>query len=65
MPYMCFSGSLYILFSFNLSSVLYCGGLYNSRSIPILRMWIKCVPIIHSDNIILGRVYSYRALYRI
>jgi len=65
MPYICFGSSLRILFSLNLSSVLYRGGLYSGRSIPILRMWIECAPIIYSDSIILGGVYGYRALRRI
>ena len=65
MPYMCFSSSLYILFSLNLSSVLYYRGLYSGRSIPILRIWIRYIPIIRSGSIILGVVYSYRALYYI
>jgi len=60
---MCFGDSLYILFSLNLSSVLYRGGLYSGSSTPILYMWIGCVPIIHSNSIILGVVYGYRALY--
>ena len=59
---MCFSGSLRILFSLNLSSILYYRGLYSGRSTPMLRMWIGCVPIMRSDNIILGEVYGYRAL---
>ena len=59
---MYFSGSLRILFSLNLSSILYYRGLYSGRSIPILRMWIRCIPIMRSDSIILGGVYSYRAL---
>jgi len=59
---MCFGGSLRILFGLNLSSVLYRGGLYSGRSIPMLRTWIKCVPIMRSNNIVLGGVYSYRAL---
>jgi len=62
MPYMCFGGSLRILFSLNLSSILYREGLYSSRSTPILRMWIRCVPIMRSSSIILGGVYNYRAL---
>jgi len=62
---MCFGSSLRILFSLNLSNILYCRGLYSGRSIPILRMWIRYVPIIYSNSIILGGVYSYRALYRI
>jgi len=65
MPYICFSGSLYILFSPNLSSVLYYRGLRSGYSTPILRIWIGCVPIIHSNSIILGVVCSYRALYYI
>jgi len=65
MPYIYFSSSLRILFSFNLSSVLYYRGLYSGRSIPILRIWIRYVPIIYSNSIILGVVYSYRALYYI
>jgi len=59
---MCFGGSLRILFSLNLSSVLYCGGLYSGRSTPILRIWIRCIPIMRSNSIILGGVCSYRAL---
>ena len=62
MPYICFSGSLHILFSLNLSNVLYYRGLYSGRSTPILYMWIKYVPIMRSNSIILGVVYSYRAL---
>jgi hypothetical protein len=65
MPYMCFSSSLRILFSLNLSSVLYYRGLYSGRSTPILRIWIRYIPIIYSNSIILGGVYSYRALYYI
>jgi len=59
---MCFGGSLRILFSFNLSSVLYYGGLYSGRSTPILRIWIRYIPIIYNSSIVLGIVYSYRAL---
>jgi len=59
---MCFGGSLRILFSFNLSSFLYRGGLHSGRSTPMLRMWIRYVPIIRSGSIVLGGVYSYRAL---
>jgi len=59
---MCFSGSLRILFGLNLSSFLYRGGLHSGRSTPMLRMWIRCVPIVRSGSIILGGVYSYRAL---
>jgi hypothetical protein len=62
MPYICFSGSLRILFSLSLYSVLYYRGLYSGRSTPILRMWIRYAPIMRSDSIILGVVYSYRAL---
>ncbi len=60
--YIYFSSSLYILFSFNLSSVLYYRDLYSSRSIPILRIQIRYIPIIYSGSIILGVVCSYRAL---
>jgi hypothetical protein len=59
---MYFSSSLCILFSPNLSSILYYRGLYSSRSTPILCMWIGCVPIMRSGSIVLGVVYSYRAL---
>jgi len=62
---MCFNSSLYILFSFDLSSVLYYKGLYSGYSTPILRIWIKYIPIIHSSNIILGVVCGCRALYYI
>ena len=62
---MYFGSSLRILLSLNLSSVLYYRGLYSSRSTPILRMWFRYIPIIHSDSIILGVIYSYRALYYI
>jgi len=62
MPYMCFSNSLRILFGLNLYIVLYYGGLYSGRSTPVLRMWIGCVPIMRSNNIVLGIVYSYKAL---
>jgi len=62
MPYIYFSGSLRILFSLNLSSVLYYRGLYSSRSIPMLYIWIRYIPIIYSGSIILGVVYGYRAL---
>jgi len=62
MPYIYFGSSLRILFSLNLSSFLYCRGLHSGRSTPILRIWIRCVPIIYSGSIILGEVYSYRAL---
>ena len=65
MPYICFSSSLRILFNLNLSSVLYYRGLYSGRSIPILYIWIRYVPIIRSNSIILGIVYSYKALYNI
>jgi len=65
MPYICFGSSLRILFSLNLSSFLYRGGLYSGRSTPILRIWIRCVPIMRSGSIILGGVYSYRALRHI
>ena len=61
-PYMCFSGSLHILFSFNLSSVLYYRGLHSGHSIPMLSMWIKYVPIIYSNSIVLGGVCGCRAL---
>ena len=64
-PYIYFSGSLRILFSLSLYNILYYKGLYSGCSIPILRIWIKCVPIIHINSIILGVVYSYRALYYI
>jgi hypothetical protein len=59
---MYFGGSLRILFSPNLSSVLYYRGLHSSRSTPILRIWIRYIPIIRSSSIILGIVYNYRAL---
>jgi len=59
---MCFGSSLYILFSLNLSSFLYYRGLHSGRSTPVLRMWIRYVPIIYSGSIILGGVYGYRAL---
>ena len=63
---MCFGDSLRILFSLNLSSILYYRGLYSGRSTPILRMWIGCVPIMHSNSIILGIVEPYivyKAIY--
>ena len=47
LPYICFSGSLYILFSLNLSSVLYYRGLYSGRSTPVLYIWIGCALIIY------------------
>ena len=56
MPYMCFGSSLRILFSLDLSSVLYYRGLYSGRSTPVLRMWFGCVPIIRSGSIVLGVV---------
>jgi hypothetical protein len=59
---MYFSDSSRILFSLNLYIILYYRGLYSGRSTPILRMWIRYIPIIHSNNIILGEVCSYRAL---
>jgi len=59
---MCFGNSSRILFSLNLYIILYYRGLYSGRSIPVLRMWIRCVPIIYSNNIILGVIYGYRAL---
>ena len=62
---MYFSGSLRILFGFGLSSVLYYRGLYSGYSTPMLCMWIKYIPIIYSNNIILGGVCSYKALYYI
>jgi len=62
MPYVCFGDSSRILFSLNLYIILYCGGLYSGRSIPVLCIWIGCVPIIYSNNIVLGVVYGYRAL---
>jgi len=62
MPYICFGSSLRILFSLNLSSVLYYRDLHSGYSTPILRMWIRYIPIIRSSSIVLGVVYSYRAL---
>ena len=62
MPYMYFGNSLRILFSLNLYIILYYRGLYSGYSTPVLRMWIRCVPIVHSNNIVPGVVYSYRAL---
>jgi len=62
MPYVCFSDSSRILFGLDLYIVLYCGGLYSGRSTPVLRMWIRYVPIIYSNNIVLGIVCGYRAL---
>jgi len=62
MPYVCFGDSLRILFSLNLYIVLYYRGLYSGRSTPVLRIWIGCVPIIYSNNIILSVVCGYRAL---
>jgi len=59
---MCFGNSSRILFGLNLYIVLYYRGLYSGRSIPVLRMWIGCVPIIYSNNIVLGVVCGYRAL---
>ena len=53
MPYVCFSGSLCILFGLNLGSVLYCKGLYSGRSTPMLCIWIRCAPILYSNSIIL------------
>jgi hypothetical protein len=50
MPYMCFSGSLHILFGLDLGSVLYHRGLYSGYSTPVLRMWIRCVPIVYSNS---------------
>jgi hypothetical protein len=55
----------YISFNLNLSSVLYYRGLYSDYNTPILRIWIKYIPIIYSNSIVLGRVYSYKALYYI
>ena len=65
MPYMCFSGTLYILFSLNLGSILYYKGLYSGHSTPILYIWIKCTPILYNNSIILGEIYGYRALRHI
>ncbi len=65
MPYICFSGSLRILFSLDLYNVLYYRGLYSGRSTPMLYMWIRCVPIVYSNNIILGIICGCRALYYI
>jgi len=62
---MYFYSSLRILFSLNLSSILYRGGLYSSYSTPIQRMWIRYIPIIRSNSIILSAVYSYIVLYYI
>jgi len=62
MPYVCFGNSLRILFGLDLYIVLYYRGLYSGRSISMLCMWIGCVPIIYSDNIVLGIVCGYRAL---
>ena len=62
MPYMCFGGSLHILFGLNLGSILYYKGLYSGRSTPVLCIWIKYAPIIYSDSTVLGGVYSYKAL---
>ena len=62
-PYMCFGGSLCILFSLDFRNVLCCRGLHNGYSTPMLRIWIGCVPIVYSGNIGLGVVYSYKALY--
>jgi len=62
MPYMCFGNSLRILFSLDLYIILYYRGLHSGRSTPMLRIWIGYVPIICSNNIVLGVVYSYRAL---
>jgi len=59
---MCFGSSLRILFSLNLSSILYYRGLYSSRSIPMLCMWIRYAPIVYSNSIVLGGVCGYRAL---
>src|SRR6266567_5333461 len=61
-PYICFSGSLHILFSLNFRNVLCYRGLYSSYSIPMLYIWIGYIPIISSSNIILGVNYSYRVL---
>ena len=36
MPYVCFSGSLCILFSLDFYNVLYCGGLYSGYSTLVL-----------------------------
>jgi len=62
-PYVCFGDSSRILFGLNLYIVLYYGGLYSGRSISVLRMWTRCVPIMRSDNIVPGVVCGYRALY--
>src|SRR6266702_6886602 len=62
-PYIYFSGSLRILFSLNFRNILYYRGLYSGYSIPMLYIWIRCVPIIYSNNISLGVDYSYRVLY--
>jgi len=62
MPYVCFSNSSRILFGLNLYIVLYYRGLYSGRSTPVLHIWIGCVPIMRSDNIVLGVVYGCRAL---
>ena len=59
---MCFGGSLRILFGLDLSSFLYYRGLHSGRSTPVLRMLIRYIPIVRSSSIVLGGVYSYRAL---
>jgi len=59
---MCFGDSSRILFGLDLYIILYYRGLHSGRSISVLCMWIGCVPIIYSNNIVLGVVCSYRAL---
>ena len=65
MLYMCFSNSLHILFSFNLSNVLYYKSLYSGYSTPVLNILIKYIPIIYNNSIILGVDCGYKALYYI
>jgi len=62
MPYVYFGNSSRILFGLDLYIVLYYRGLHSGRSTPVLRIWIGCVPIIYSNNIIPGVVCGYRAL---
>src|SRR6266567_3995939 len=62
-PYICFGGSLRILFSLNFHNILYYGGLYSGHSTPVLHIWIRYILIISSNNIILGIDCSYRVLY--
>ena len=59
--------SIFLLLLHQILLVVYycCYVATRPQGLGVLIIWIKYIPIIYSDSIILGRVYGYRALYYI